>query len=79
MIAKLIQRICGCEDNENGEKIEVAMVTNHFVISGIGIVIMNYREAREALDIRKYDLTILAGQTIAGKIGKGMSKNGMTC
>lgn len=52
------------------------MVTNHFVISGIGIVIMNYREA---LDIRKYDLTILAGQTIAGKIGKGMSKNGMTC
>lgn len=76
MIAKLIQRICGCEDNENGEKIEVAMVTNHFVISGIGIVIMNYREA---LDIRKYDLTILSGQTIAGKIGKGMSKNGMTC
>lgn len=58
------------------KKIEVAMVTNHFVISGIGIVIMNYREA---LDIRKYDLTILAGQTIAGKIGKGMSKNGMTC
>lgn len=76
MIAKLIQRICGCEDNENGEKIEVAMVTNHFVISGIGIVIMNYREA---LNIRKYDLTILAGQTIARKIGKGMSKNGMTC
>lgn len=76
MIAKLIRRICGCEDNENGEKIEVAMVTNHFVISGIGIVIMNYREA---LDISKYDLTILAGQTIAGKIGKGMSKNGMTC
>ena len=23
MIAKLIQRICGCEDNENGEKIDI--------------------------------------------------------
>ena len=40
------------------------MVTNHFVISGIGIVIMNYREA---LDIRKYDLTILLDRQLQEK------------
>lgn len=38
------------------------MVTNHFGITGIGTVIMNYCKA---LDKNKYDLTILAGKPIA--------------
>ena len=45
-------------------KIRVAMVTNHFGITGIGTVMMNYCKA---LDKNKYDLTILAGQPIADK------------
>ena len=49
------------------EKIKVAMVTNHFGITGIGTVIMNYGKA---LDKSKYDLTILAGQPIAEKYEK---------
>ena len=46
------------------EKIKVAMVTNHFGITGIGTVMMNYCKA---LDKSKYDLTILAGKPIAEK------------
>lgn len=46
------------------KKIKVAMVTNHFGITGIGTVIMNYCKA---LDKNKYELTILAGQPIAEK------------
>lgn len=44
------------------KKIKIAMVTNHFGITGIGTVIMNYCKA---LDENKYDLTILTGKPIA--------------
>ena len=44
------------------EKIKVAMITNHFGITGIGTVIMNYCKA---LDKDKFDLTIIAGIPIA--------------
>lgn len=43
-------------------KINVAMVTNHFGITGIGTVMMNYCKA---LDKEKFDITILAGEPIA--------------
>ena len=56
------------------EKIKVAMVTNHFGITGIGTVIMNYGKA---LDKSKYDLTILAGQPIAEKYEKECRENGI--
>ena len=51
----------------NNRKIKVAMVTNHFGITGIGTVIMNYCKA---LDKEKYDLTIFAGQPISEKYEK---------
>ena len=51
----------------NNKKIKVAMVTNHFGITGIGTVIMNYCKA---LDKEKYDLTIFAGQPISEKYEK---------
>ena len=44
------------------DKIKVAMVTNHFGITGIGTVMMNYCKT---LDKNKFDLTILAGKPIA--------------
>lgn len=56
----------------NNEKIKVAMVTNHFGITGIGTVIMNYCKA---LDKEKYDFTILAGQPISEKYEKECLKN----
>lgn len=56
------------------EKIKVAMVTNHFGITGIGTVIMNYCKS---LDKSKYDLTILAGQPIAEKYEKECRENGI--
>ena len=55
-------------------KIEVAMVTNHFDITGIGTVIMNYCKE---LDKRKYNLTILAGQPIAHKYEQECSEYGI--
>lgn len=56
----------------NNRKIKVAMVTNHFGITGIGTVIMNYCKA---LDKEKYDLTILAGQPISEKYEKECLEN----
>lgn len=43
-------------------KVKLVMVTNHFGITGIGTVMMNYCKA---LDKNKYDITILTGQPIA--------------
>ena len=59
----------------NNKKIKVAMVTNHFGITGIGTVIMNYCKA---LDKEKYDLTILAGQPISEKYEKECLENERT-
>ena len=56
------------------EKIKVARVTNHFGITGIGTVMMNYCKA---LDKSKYDLTILAGKPIAEKYEKECRENGI--
>ena len=42
--------------------IKVAMVTNHFGITGISTVILNYSRM---LDHEKYDLTVIAGKPIA--------------
>lgn len=56
------------------KKIKVAMVTNHFGITGIGTVMMNYCKA---LDKKKYDLTILAGQPISEKYEKECLENGI--
>ena len=55
-------------------KIKVAMVTNHFGITGIGTVMMNYCKA---LDKDKYDLTILAGQPISEKYAKECKEYGI--
>lgn len=55
-------------------KIKVAMITNHFGITGIGTVMMNYCKA---LDKNKYDLTILAGQPIAKKYENECRENGI--
>lgn len=55
-------------------KIKVAMVTNHFGITGIGTVMMNYCKA---LDKNKFDLTILAGRPISGKYAKGCKEYGI--
>lgn len=56
------------------KKIKIAMITNHFGITGIGTVIMNYCKA---LDKNKYDLTILAGKPIAKKYKKECQENGI--
>ena len=50
------------------------MVTNHFGITGIGTVMMNYGKA---LDKNKYDLTILAGKPISEKYEKECLENGI--
>lgn len=44
------------------KKIRVAMLTNHFGVTGIGSVIMNYSKSLNPL---KYDITIIAGRPIA--------------
>lgn len=44
------------------KKIRIAMVTNHFGITGISTVILNYCKE---LDHQKYDLTVIAGYPIA--------------
>jgi len=56
------------------KKIKVAMLTNHFGITGIGTVMMNYCKA---LDKNRYDLTILAGKPIAEKYKKECRENGI--
>ena len=56
------------------EKIKVAMVTNHFGITGIGTVMMNYCKA---LNKNKFDLTILAGRPISEKYEKECKKYGI--
>lgn len=53
-------------------KIKVAMVTNHFGITGISTVILNYCKA---LDHQKYDLTVIAGQPIAEENRKECQEN----
>lgn len=55
-------------------KIKVVMVTNHFEITGIGTVIMNYCKE---LNKDKYDLAILAGQPISDKYKKGCKEYGI--
>ena len=54
------------------KKIKVAMVTNHFGITGIGTVMINYCKA---LDKNKYDLTIFAGKPISEKYEKECLEN----
>lgn len=54
------------------KKIKIAMITNHFGITGIGTVIINYCKA---LDKSKYDLTIIAGIPIAEQYVKDAKKN----
>lgn len=44
------------------ETVKIAMVTNHFGVTGISTVILNY--SRE-LDRKKYDLTVIVGEPIA--------------
>lgn len=56
------------------EKIKIAMVTNHFGITGISTVILNYCKK---LDHRKYDLTVIAGQPIAEENKKECTENGI--
>lgn len=49
------------------KKIRIVMVTNHFGITGIGTIIVNYCMA---LNQKKYDLTIIAGKPIAEQYKK---------
>ena len=56
------------------KKIDVAMVTNHLGITGIGTVMMNYCKA---LDKNKYNLTILAGKPISEKYERECLENGI--
>lgn len=56
------------------KKIKVAMITNHFGITGIATVMMNYCKA---LDKTKYDLTIIAGTPIAVQYEKECKENGI--
>lgn len=56
------------------DKIKIAMVTNHFGITGIGTVMMNYCKA---LDKEKFNLTILAGEPIADLYKCECKKNGI--
>lgn len=56
------------------EKIKIAMVTNHFGITGISTVILNYCKE---LDHHKYDLTVIAGQPIAEENRKECTEIGI--
>ena len=56
------------------EKIRIAMVTNHFDITGISTVILNYCKE---LDHQKYDLTVIAGRPIAEENKKECVENGI--
>ena len=55
-------------------KIKIAMVTNHFGITGISTVILNYCKE---LDRHKYDLTVIAGKPIAEENRKECAENGI--
>lgn len=57
-----------------GKKIKVAMVTNHFEITGISTVILNYCKV---LDHDKLDLTILAGRPVSEENRKECEQNGI--
>lgn len=50
--------------NNKTKKMKIAMVTNHFGITGISMVIMNYCKA---LDRNKFNLTIIAGSPVNGQ------------
>lgn len=56
------------------QKIKIAMVTNHFGITGISTVILNYCKE---LDCHKYDLTVIAGKPIAEENRKECAENGI--
>lgn len=56
------------------QKIKIAMVTNHFGITGISTVILNYCKE---LDRHKYDLTVIAGKPIAEENRKECAENGI--
>ena len=56
------------------KKIKIAMVTNHFGITGISTVILNYCKE---LDYHKYDLTVIAGRPIAEENRKECAENGI--
>ena len=56
------------------KKIKISMVTNHFGITGISTVIINYCKE---LYHRKYDLTVIAGQPIAEENKVECVKNGI--
>ena len=58
----------------DSKKIKIAMVTNHFGITGISRVILNYCEA---LDKKKYNLTVIAGKPIATENRDECKKNGI--
>ena len=50
------------------------MVTNHFGITGISTVILNYCKE---LDRHKYDLTVIAGKPIVEENRKECAENGI--
>lgn len=54
--------------------IKIAMVTNHFGITGISTVILNYAKV---LNHEKYDITVIAGEPIAEENRIICSKNGI--
>ena len=56
------------------KKIKVAMVTNHFGITGISTVILNYCKA---LKSQKYDFSIIVGDPVAEENRKECSENGI--
>lgn len=56
------------------QKIKIAMVTNHFGITGISTVILNYCKE---LDRHKYDLTVIVGKPIAEENRKECAENGI--
>lgn len=56
------------------KKIKIAMVTNHFDITGISTVVLNYCKE---LDHRKFDLTVIAGQPIAEENRIECTENGI--
>lgn len=62
------------ERMEKMKKTKVAMITNHFEITGISTVILNYCKV---LDKKKYDLTVIAGQPIADENRKECAENGI--
>lgn len=56
------------------KKMKIAMITNHFGITGISTVILNYCKA---LDHDKFDLSVIAGKPIAEENKKECEQNGI--